>query len=127
MAIVETEDRYPGAFDIIECPVCGSEEWTHLLYQGVFCARCNTQCTLREPAGDQGFIAEFDSKYTWSVDHGEAIPETDEYGARASGKWLGTEADGYERYWFSAYADHVDEHDCEWEPAWDRETKNEDD
>ncbi|WP_425607573.1 DUF7567 family protein [Natrinema zhouii] len=42
--------------------------------------------------------------------------------AGASGKWLGTESRGYDRYWFSAYADHIDGHENEWEPAWDRET-----
>lgn len=51
---------------------------------------------LHKPAGDHGFIAEFGSTYTWSVDSGETIPETEEYGEHASGKCLGTEADGYE-------------------------------
>jgi len=88
MAIVDTEERYAGAFDTVKCPVCGSDEWTHLVYQGVFCVTCNTRCTLREPSGDQGFIAEFDSQYTWSVEEAEPIPETDEYGALASGKWV---------------------------------------
>ncbi|WP_114579542.1 hypothetical protein [Saliphagus sp. LR7] len=124
MGIVETENRYNGAFDVVECPVCGSDEWTHIVYQGVFCANCNTKCTLREPAGDQGFIAEFDGAYTWSVDDGEKIPETEEYGPVASGKWLGTENTGYHRHWFSARADYVHD-DCEWEPAWHREPKNE--
>jgi hypothetical protein len=122
MAIVDTEERYAGAFDTVKCPVCGSDEWTHLVYQGVFCVTCNTRCTLREPSGDQGFIAEFDSQYTWSVEEAEPIPETDEYGALASGKWLGSESHGYDRYWFSAYADHVDGRENEWVPAWDRET-----
>ncbi|WP_306060446.1 DUF7567 family protein [Natronococcus wangiae] len=125
MPLVKTEERYTGAFDVVVCPVCGSDEWVHLVFQGVFCKTCNTRCTLREPAGDQGFIAEFDSTYTWSVDGAVPIPDTDEYGPRASGKWLGTEAHGYDRYWFSAYEDYVYD-DCEWEPAWDREPENED-
>lgn len=121
MAITETEERYDGAFDVIICPVCGSENWTHLVFEGVFCTECNTQCLLSEPVGDQGFIATFDSKYTWQSDDAEPIPETDEYGARASGKWLGTGTSGYERYWFGAYIEHVDGANSEWQPAWDRD------
>lgn len=100
MPIVETEERYEGAFDEVECPVCGSEDWTHIVFQGVFCADCNTRCLLREPAGDQGFIAEFDGKYTWLTDDAEMIPETEEYGATASGSGselpaAGTSATGF--------------------------------
>lgn len=122
MALVETEERYDGAFDVIVCPVCGSRDWTHLVFQGVFCTECNTRCLLREPAGDQGFVATFDSKYTWTTDDAEKIPDTDEYGARASGKWFGTAASGYTRYWFSAYIEHVDGHNTDWQPAWERDT-----
>ncbi|EMA48075.1 MULTISPECIES: DUF7567 family protein [Halococcus] len=121
MPIVETEDRYDGAFDELQCPVCGSEDWTHLVFQGVFCAECNTRCLLRDPAGDQGFIVKFDSKYTWLTDDAEMIPETEEYGATASGKWLGTPSTGYDRYWFSAMAEHLDDYDTNWKPAWERE------
>ena len=121
MPIVETEDRYDGAFDELQCPVCGSEDWTHLVFQGVFCAECNTRCLLREPAGDQGFIVKFDSKYTWLTNDSEMIPETEEYGATASGKWLGTPSTGYDRYWFSATAEHLDGYDTDWKPAWERE------
>jgi hypothetical protein len=121
MGIAETEERYDGAFDELKCPVCGSEDWTHLVFQGVFCADCNTRCLLREPTGDQGFIAEFDSKYTWSVEGAETIPDTEEYGAVASGKWLGTPTTGYERHWFSPKAEYVDSYDGDWQPAWERE------
>lgn len=121
MAIVETEERYDSAFDVIVCPVCGSEDWTHLVFQGVFCTECNTRCLLREPAGDQGFIATFDSKYTWTIDKAEKIPETDEHGARASGKWLGTPSSGYTRYWFSAYVEDVIGYNSDWQPAWERD------
>jgi hypothetical protein len=120
MGIAETEERYDGAFDELQCPVCGSEDWTHLIFQGVFCRDCNTRCLLREPAGDQGFIAEFDSKYTWATEGAENIPETEEYGATASGKWLGSPSRGYERQWFSVKAELLDGYDVEWEPAWDR-------
>jgi hypothetical protein len=122
MAIVETEDRYTGAFDVLVCPVCGAENWTHLVYQGVFCTECNTRCRLREPVGDQGFIAEFDSEHMWATENAEPIPETDEYGACAAGKWHGTATTSYERYWFAAYADHVDSYTGDWQPAWNRTT-----
>lgn len=121
MALVTVEDRYPSAFEELLCPVCGSAEWTHLVFQGVFCDRCNTRCLLRETAGDQGFIAEFDGTYTWDVENAEAIPETDEYGALASGKWLGSERSGYERYWFSAHVEYDDRYEGDWKPAWERE------
>lgn len=126
MAIVDTEERYADAFDAIVCPVCGSESWTYLVFQGVFCTECNTRCLLREPAGDQGFIAEFDSKYTWTIEDAAPIPDTDEYGARASGKWLGTARRGYDRYWFSVYAEYVDNYDGNWAPAWTRDTSDSD-
>jgi hypothetical protein len=121
MGIVETERRFEGAFDELQCPVCGSEKWTHLVFQGVFCRACNTRCLLREPGGDQGFIATFDSKYTWLTDDAEPIPESDEHGAVASGKWLGSPRRGYDLYWFSVKAEYPDD-DVEWKPAWERET-----
>lgn len=128
MALVTVEDRYPSAFEEMECPVCGNEEWTHLVFQGVFCKHCNTRCLLCETAGDQGFVAKFDGTCTWAVEDGEMIPETDEYDALASGKWLGSERYGYERYWFSARAEQDDSYDGDWKPAWERETdENNDD
>lgn len=123
MGIVETERRFEGAFDELQCPVCGSGDWAHLVFQGVFCRKCNTRCLLREPNGDQGFVATFDSNYTWNVEVAEPIPYTDEYGAVASGKWLGSPRRGYELYWFSPKAEHVDDYDVEWKPAWERETE----
>ena len=121
MPVVETDDTHADAFDVIECPCCGSDEWVELVYNGVYCDGCNTQCRLRETAGDQGFIAEFDSEgYTWNDEGVEPIPETDEYGRRASGKWLGTGGE-YHRHWFSAHVEHVDGVESEWKPAWERD------
>lgn len=121
MALVEVEDRYPSAFEEMECPVCGREKWASLVFQGVFCKHCNTRCFLCETAGDQGFVAKFDGTCTWAVEDGEMIPETDESDALASGKWLGTEGSGYKLYWFSVRAEDDDNYDGDWKPAWERE------
>ena len=123
MPIVETNNCFEGAFDELICPVCGACAWVHIVYQGIFCKKCNTECSLRTPNGDTGFVATFDSHSTWDSEDAEPIPECEEYGAVASGKWLGSQSQGYDLYWFSPKAEYTDEYDGDWLPVWERESE----
>lgn len=125
MPVVKTENQFEDAFAELPCPVCGASKWVHLVYEGVFCKECNTECSLRTPNGDTGFIATFNSHSTWNSEDIEPIPDCEEYGEVASGKWLGSQSQGYELYWFSPKAEHTEDYDGDWLPAWEREPEPE--
>lgn len=125
MPIVETVNNFEGFSKNLECPVCGRDEWSHLLMNGLYCFHCGTQCRLSEPSCDTGVKARFDSRYTLNVEGAEAIPHTKEHGAIAFGKWLGSSAHGYGLESFYPMAKFVKGFEYDWVPAWKRETETE--
>lgn len=122
MPIVETTTPFEGFFEDLQCPVCGCEDWSHKVMEGVYCDHCGTKCTLSEPSCDTGVKAKFDSQFTFSVEGAEPIPETEEHGAIATGKWSGSPGRGFYLEWFSPHAEFVKGFEHDWVPAWKRST-----
>ena len=42
-------------FEFLWCPVCGTEAFTHIPFEGVFCTECNTSVTCRESPESRGY------------------------------------------------------------------------
>lgn len=122
MGITYNETRWENAFDYIVCPVCGNDDWAHLVYEGVFCDACNCKATLRPTNGDRGFIVDFDASHCWAdTDDEDLIPFSESHGQEAYAKYMGTEEDGYSRQYLGVYAFMNDDVDYDvWSPAWDR-------
>lgn len=45
-------------FQIIECPLCGSTEFTTITFSSVWCNNCNCRFDVRYTAGDPGFVVD---------------------------------------------------------------------
>lgn len=129
------EVRYPGAFDVVVCPVCGEQSWTLFPTEGAFCDECNLKLTLGPTNGDPGFIARFDadhchpSHFDSAPPESHLIPEDPDHGRSATAKFMHSD-DQYGMYWFdtsanqrAAYNDDFDLSEVEesWRPAWERE------
>lgn len=122
MPIVKTETPFEGFFEDLQCPVCGCTDWHHRMMEGIYCAYCGTRCRLSEPSCDTGVKATFDSRFTFNVEGAKNIPKTEEHGAVAIGKWLGSSAHGFGLESFSPMAKFVEGFEYDWVPAWKRET-----
>ena len=47
MRSIEKDHRFSEElFEFLWCPVCGNDSWTHIVFQGVFCAECNTEAQV---------------------------------------------------------------------------------
>jgi hypothetical protein len=56
---------YPP-FDIIKCPMCGHTQFVSFEHAEVFCNHCFCDFTVRETAGDPGFVIDaFPKNYNW--------------------------------------------------------------
>lgn len=76
MAIVQPDRtwRVHPVFEEVWCPCCGSEDFTLLAGSGLWCERCNTHATVREPGGDLGYIVDFESDGSiWTRDAEQTI------------------------------------------------------
>lgn len=123
MSLIQEDAKWEAAFEHIECPVCGCEDWRLLPAQGIFCDGCNCRVQLRHTMGDRGFIADFDASSCWSktVDDSDRIPEHSSMGRKAYAKYMGTDETGYSRQYLAVYAVNDDEVAPDvWTPAWNR-------
>lgn len=122
MSLTKEAPRWESAFDVIVCPVCGSQAWKELPMQGIFCEDCNCKAQLRSTTGDRGFIVDFDADNCWNTTtESQQIPAHSTMGRMAYAKYHGTDETGYKRAFLSVYA-FIDEEVSRdsWMPAWNR-------
>ncbi|WP_135666792.1 DUF7567 family protein [Halorhabdus rudnickae] len=79
---LEVTQRYSeDLFDFLWCPVCGSREFHHIVFEGVFCEACNTQVEIKQAqdkAGtDEAVLVTFSNETTWNLhkDSRRELPE----------------------------------------------------
>lgn len=111
--------RHPGAFQHVECPVCGGGSWTYRPMDGVFCDACNVRAALRPSYGEHAFTVLFDAGPVAPEYRHRAIPE-DANGYRRARVHFYERADGSLR---PGYADLDAVFDGtvpigSWTPAW---------
>ncbi|WP_058827907.1 hypothetical protein [Haloferax sp. Q22] len=100
---LERVSRHDEAlFEFLWCPVCGTEAFTHIPFEGVFCTECNTSVMCRESPESRGYdeavIITFDATTTWNLHVDEKLrrPLPDD---EACVKILGAPGDYHVDWW----------------------------
>lgn len=94
--VVETLDRHSDTLDKIQCQFCGSQEFTEIRFEGLYCKNCNAEIKMRLPGGDSGSIVEFlpndperDKKYTQKfLENGDEPYWTSKMVRTEDGQWI---------------------------------------
>jgi hypothetical protein len=107
-------DRHSsGLFEFLWCPVCWQGVFTDILFERVFCKRCNTQVVLRETRETRGYeeavLACFDPDSNWNL-HVDATLRCDLSDGSARVKNLGAPGAYEVDCWSSAPGE-------DWEPV----------